>query len=171
MRRIFFTSVVVTIVSTVISTSPVRSEDAVEKDAEGFFKKLDQDQDGKLTGKDFDENRKAFFERLVKDGDKNADGELTFEEFQTTNKPEKKPQGTLGMAPKRPGFSGDPAEHFRRLDADQNGKLTKEEMPERMQSRISKIMERMGKTELSQEDFVKIAERMQGKEKNRTNPN
>jgi len=61
-----------------------------------------------------------------------------------------------------PGQQGrpDPAQMFQRFDTNNDGKITKDEIPEPMRERLAPAFERLGKTELTREDFAEATRRM-----------
>lgn len=141
------------------------------------FNRLDSNKDGKLTLDELpDEARdrlRPVFERLVKT-------ELNQEDFtkaaERAGGREGGPPNGQGPAGGRPGGGPgqgggpngqgggaggpppDPAEMFSRLDANKDGKLTVDELPEQAKERLSPLFQRLGKTELTREDFMKAAE-------------
>ncbi len=106
------------------------------------FEMLDRNKDGKVT---LEEVPEQFRDRIKPLFDRSGKTELTFEEFT---------RQALGGA--RP----DPAELFKRLDANSDGKLTKAELPAEFKERWAGALERLGKDEITQDEFVQIAQRM-----------
>ena len=126
-------------------------------EADALFTKLDKNSDGKLTEDEIPEEQARFFERLVRLGDKDKDGVLTKEEFQQANKPEEKPNVPLGPAGGGAGGrGGDPRQRFEMLDRNKDGKITLEELPEQIRDRMKPLFERLGKIEITAEDFAKF---------------
>lgn len=92
-----------------------------------LFKKLDQNQDGKVTADEVPEPRRAFLERLLRRGDEDKDGALSRAEFVGAFRPPDdagKPRGPDGPAGPPPHGAG----LFGLLDADRDGKLTAGEL-------------------------------------------
>ena len=106
------------------------------------FEMLDRNKDGKVT---LEEVPEQFRDRIKPLFARSGTTELTFEEFT---------RQALGGA--RP----DPAELFKRLDANSDGKLTKAELPAEFKERWAGALERLGKDEITQDEFVQIAQRM-----------
>lgn len=106
------------------------------------FAKLDKNGDGKLVASEVPEERKRFFERLLRTGDKDGNGELTKEEFVAGLKdapaPQRRPGAGDGGAPGGRPFVN-PEEMFKRIDANGDGKITKEEAPERMKEFFDRL--------------------------------
>ena len=124
-------------------------------DADAVFKKLDKNGDGKLAASEVPDEQTRFFERLVRLGDKNSDGELTLEEFQQANKPEERPNVPLGPQGGDAG-AANPRQRFEMLDRNKDGKITLEEVPEPLRERLKPVFEKAGKQELTLEDFGRL---------------
>ena len=95
-------------------------------DREQFFADRDTDGDGKLTGDEIPERMQDNLERI----DSDQDGSVTLEEMQA------------GMRNRRGGRGGrrrDPAQVFSRSDEDGDGKLTGDEIGERIRENLSSI--------------------------------
>src|SRR5262249_47501522 len=103
-------------------------------DPGALFSQLDKNGDGFITADEVGDDRKAFFERLLRVADKDKDGKLSKEEFAAglaglAKGEAKRPEGVPGK--KGPfGKDFDPEAMFNRLDKNGDGKLTKDEIPE-----------------------------------------
>ncbi|MFG0332239.1 MAG: EF-hand domain-containing protein, partial [Maioricimonas sp. JB049] len=86
-----------------------------------LFSQLDSDGDGRLTVDELSDDRKRFFERLLRVGDANEDGILTREEFEAATSAEERPVQTPRQG--RGGRDFDPEARFRQLDRNGDGKL------------------------------------------------
>lgn len=138
---------------------PVWAEDdkpAAAPSPEQIFKELDKNSDGKLTADEVGEDRKRFFERLVRVGDQNDDGKLNAEEFQKASKSDDRPveagRGEAGREGRdRPDFE----QRFKQLDRNSDGKITRDEVPDLAKPFINPLFERFGKDEITKEEFLK----------------
>lgn len=134
--------------------------------AKQFFDRLDQNKDGKIEKSELppplQERLRSAFDKLGKDS-------VTLEEFQKL-----RPQSS-GRSPgqgDRPNGSaqrqyGDPAEGFKRLDKNGDGKLTLNEVPDQARRFIGGIFERSGKGKdgsLSVDEFTKAITSVRGRQ-------
>ncbi len=129
-----------------------------------IFKQLDRDGNGVLQSDEIEPAQQKAFARLLRVGDKNQDGELTHEEYQSALAPEQPAEFLPGdnAGPQR-GRGGFDAERlFRRADKDGDGKLTLEELPEQLQPRLRPVYERLGRDALTKEDFENLRKRFAG---------
>ena len=122
---------------------------------EGLFEKLDANKDGVLTADEIEgEDRKAAFESALRRGDKNEDKKLTKEEFQAglqrregDRQPEPGRDSPRARQPEgaRPdGPRNDPRiaeEQFNKLDANSDGKLTEDEVPEGQREAFRRMLQ------------------------------
>lgn len=135
-----------------------------EKPEIKIFEQLDKDQNGKLTAEEVSDEKKRFFEQLIRDADANKDGVLDREEY--LNPPKAKPAVTLPDGEGRPGAGGKPmrdlGQIFERADKNGDGKVSAEELPEKLAARLKPLMEKAGKDELTREDLEKLMARREG---------
>ena len=146
-----------------LSTGPVLLADDAERKPEQLFNQLDKDSNGQLAKDEVPENQERFFDRLVRIGDDNEDGELSRKEFiAAMEAPEARAQAQPqegrrgGPGGGRPQFS---EEMFNRLDANGDGKLTKSELPEQAQERMGRLFDRLGKDEVTLDDLKQMQAR------------
>jgi Ca2+-binding EF-hand superfamily protein len=116
------------------------------QDARERFEMLDRNKDGKVT---LEEIPEQFRDRMKPLFDRAGKQELTFEEF-----------GRLAVGGGGDGNRPEPGEFFKRLDANSDGKLTKDELPAEMRERLAPVFERIGRSEITREEFQQFAERM-----------
>ena len=127
---------------------------------EEIFERLDQDGDGKIKAEEVPEQRRPMFERLLERGDENGDGALSRDEFVKAfpgRRGEGRPgQGRPGQGPggRPPAFGG--GRFFERLDQNKDGVVTKDEVPERLRDRILPLFDRLGKEQLTRDDFGQL---------------
>jgi Ca2+-binding EF-hand superfamily protein len=132
------------------------------QDDSDLFTKLDANKDGFVTADEVPEANKALFDRLLRNADKNSDSKLSKEEFQAGLKPAEGPRPPLGGA-ERPGFPGtrpDPRELFNRMDANKDGKLTKDELAqrERLPENFA-LLDANSDGSISQDEFMEFGRR------------
>ncbi len=125
---------------------------------EALFDSLDANGDGVWTAEEAGEAKGELFKRLATLGDDNKDGKLTKAEFLKSLNPPAE-QAPAEQAPPRgerpaPDFS----EMFRNLDRNGDGKLSREEVPEPLRERFAPLFERLGKNELTADDFASLRE-------------
>jgi Ca2+-binding EF-hand superfamily protein len=127
------------------------------QDAGDLFSKLDANKDGYVTPDEVPEPQRALYERLLRNADKDGDKKLSKEEFQAGLKPDETPKPPLAGGPGGPGGprggKGDPREFFSRMDANKDGKLSKDELPEQMRENFAR-MDANGDGSISQEEFA-----------------
>ena len=129
--------------------------------AEKLFGRLDANNDGKVTLEEVPEERRPMFEKLVERGDKDGDKALSKEEFAAAmpggeGRPDKKPgKGKEAKLAKK--GRPEPGQLFGRLDANSDGKVTLDEIPEERRPMFEKLIERGdkdGDKALSKEEFA-----------------
>jgi Ca2+-binding EF-hand superfamily protein len=142
-----------------------RPSEAKTSDAEGpaaaeyadrLFKRLDTNGDGKVVLDEVPEKRKPMFEAMLKRSGKPEGEGISPEEFARIidratdkEKPAKKPGKPDGAPP--------PARIFKQLDANADGKVTLDEVPEARRPMFEKLFKRAGKSEgegLSREELI-----------------
>lgn len=140
-----------------------------DKKTDGLFRQLDKNSDGKLVADEIPEKQTRFFERLVRLGDADKNGELTQSEFnkateETADAPPRNPNGN-GPG-RRPGSSAprqfDATEFFKRLDKNGDGKVAKSELPDQFAQRLAPAFEKLGKDEITLEEFQKLQQQAEG---------
>jgi Ca2+-binding EF-hand superfamily protein len=141
----------------------LRADDKpAEKTPEQLFQEYDRNNDGKLSADEFPDDKQTIFERLLREGDKDKSGTLTKDEFLEAVKPEERrpapPAGDGARPQGLPDFN--PRQFFNRLDRNRDGKLSVDELPEGpARNRFKPLFDRLGKKELSLEEFTRAAER------------
>jgi Ca2+-binding EF-hand superfamily protein len=136
---------------------------AYSQDDADLFGQLDKNNDGKLVASEIPADKKRFFDRVVRIGDKNEDGQLTKSEFQaatseSTDTPVADTPTPNRPQRGRPGASRNPEEVFARFDRDKDGKLTRKEAPEP----FGRLFDQLKKDSVTLEEFKKVAQRREG---------
>ncbi len=142
------------------------AQDAPKPD--DLFKQLDKNNDGKLVRSEIPEDHVRHFERLLRVGDDDKNGELSKAEFDkaTSEKQDepRRPEGAPGAGPGgRPGFGGgipDAKQAFERMDQNKDGKLSRSELPEFIRERLGRVFDELKKDEITLEEFEKGREKL-----------
>lgn len=128
-----------------------------------LFKTLDANNDGKLVADEIPAEQVRFFERLVRLGDADSNGELTRSEFTkaTTDSVAggSPADNSRARRPGNPQFDG--REFFSRLDRNGDGKLSRNELPEQIAERLGPAFEKLGKDALTLEEFQQLRQNME----------
>lgn len=171
MKRINFWALLATGLLGLPVLATYAQDDAKKPEAnqsEDLFKKLDKNVDGKLVPDEIPEEQGRYFDRLVRLGDKDDNGELTKAEFDAAVKRSDAPIQGGGFGGGAGGSGGgrsmlDFKQMLERLDKNKDGKLSKDEIPEDGPARFLRdMMERQGKDSLTAEDFEQMRQRVPG---------
>ena len=138
---------------------------AADADAATLFAQLDVNKDGQISADEVPQEQRRLFERLLRSGDQNKDGKLAADEFAKAlaGRPEKgdaregkRPEGDRPDGDKPPR-----AERlFKRLDANRDGKVVADEVPEERREMFAQLVKRGDKDgdgALSHEEFVQAS--------------
>ena len=140
----------------------VGQEEAERARPEQLFEQLDNDGDGTLQADEIAQDRKRFFERLVRVADKNDDGALSRDEFLRGLAPDEdrgRGEFPAGGADRRPMF--EPKQMIERFDGNGDEKLSRDELPEPLRERLAPLFQRLGKEELSADDLERARRAME----------
>lgn len=127
-----------------------------------LFERLDANRDGKVVLDEVPEKRREMFQKLIARADKDGDGAVTREEFAKAGPPA---GGDASKPAKRPESGRGPAELFKRMDRNADGKVTADEAPEERRPLVAKMIERGdkdGDQALSLEEFSKVFPQRKG---------
>ena len=116
--------------------------------ARPLFDRLDQNKDGQVAADEITEERKSYFERLLREGDKNNDGKLSRDEFQAAaQQGRRRPDAPESneQRPRQTERNVDPSAIFRTLDKNADGKVTPDEVPEERRQRFQAGLSRSDK--------------------------
>ena len=137
-----------------LSAGPLLAQD------EDLFGKLDANKDGFITEGEVEGEGKAKIERLLRTADKDGDKKLSKEEFAAGLKEPEAPRQPLGDtrgAGPRGGEMRDRLEAaFNRTDANSDGKISKDEVPEAMRERFGQMLERVGADSANKEQYFRF---------------
>ncbi len=121
-----------------------------------LFARLDANQDGKVEIDEVPAEGRDRFAKLVERNDKDGDGALSQDEFVTDNP-------VRNASTTRPLADRDPAEVFKFIDRNGDGKVEADEAPEARREGLARMIERGdkdGDNALSLEEFTAIAKRV-----------
>jgi Ca2+-binding EF-hand superfamily protein len=108
-----------------------------------LFTQLDTNKDGFITDDEVEGSKKALFERLVRVADENGDKKLSKDEFSKGTQKSTEAKPPLTGEPGRPGRPGGGAagikEYMTRLDKNGDGKISKDEAPERIKENFDRL--------------------------------
>lgn len=150
-----------------------QQQEGRNRDQGALFERLDTNKDGVITSDEVGEDRKSFFERLLRTGDKDKDGKLSKEEFAAANQDER-PRQPAGDQPnpRRPGEGApniEPERLFRLMDKNGDGKVVPDEVPEERRENFKANLSRGDKDgdgAMSLEEFkanMEVMARMMGR--------
>lgn len=137
-----------------------------QDDSGDIFKKLDKNGDGKLVASEIPEDQSRFFDRLVRIGDSNDDGELSRSEYDSATSDEagSPGPGARGPGEGRPGGSRpDASEFLNRMDRNKDGKISLNELPEFVRGRMGPIFKESGKDALTFAEFAQARQKLGGR--------
>jgi len=110
-----------------------------------LFQQLDANSDGQLADSEVSEEHQRLFKRLLRKCDKDGDGKLSRAEF-TAGLNEERPQPPADAPPNGGGrfaqfLQANPEDIFQRLDANGDGKIERDELPEQVRQALERFFE------------------------------
>jgi Ca2+-binding EF-hand superfamily protein len=132
-------------------------------DGAALFGRLDADKDGQVTASEAGQEHRRLFDRLMRNADKDANGQLNQEEFVAGLK-DKGPGRERGDRPDGPsdagrrgaGRFGQMADRLREFDKNADGKIELDEVPEERQEMFEMVLDRFDKNDDDAMDLAEI---------------
>lgn len=141
--------------------SGLLADEPDQPDRAAIFQQLDANRDGLVTEDEVNDEQRQLFKRLLRTSDKDADGKLSQAEFLTglkEDRPEPPPDAPPAADRLAAFLQARPAQIFKRLDANGDGKLEISELPEQARPRLEPFVARFdadGDNALSIDEFRK----------------
>ena len=136
------------------------------KGPEQLFRELDKNNDGKITTEEVGAEHRRHFDHLLREAGKTDKDGLTRDEFLKALQPDERRIKGVNDFGGREGRRGkgnfEPGQFFNLLDKNKDGKLTLEEVPDRMRERFPQALRQAGKKDgdsLTREEFQKFVGR------------
>ncbi len=122
-----------------------------------IFDALDADRSGTVTGSEVTDAQRGQFDRLLRRGDRNQDGQLTREEF-LAGLEEPAPVDIESQASNGRGMRGnmDPQRMIAFMDRNQDGFVSLEELPEIARPRLTPLFDAYMTNRMKVDDLVKL---------------
>lgn len=141
-----------------LSATPLLAEEEGD-----LFAQRDTNKDGFITADEVGDENKALFERQLRKADKDGDGKLSREEFAASLKADETPKQPLAGGEGRGGRPGagqfNPKEAFARMDANKDGKISKDEARGPIEQNFDRI-DGDSDGSISEEEFMAAARRL-----------
>lgn len=139
-------------------STPAAADDEPGRRGEGrgsFFERLDKNQDGQITIEEVGPERARYFERLLREADKDGDGKLSRAELRANFADRVRGDGDR---PGRGNFGGRLAgigERLKQLDTNEDGKVSLDEVPEERRDMFEGLLDQFDE---DGDDAISLAE-------------
>ena len=125
-----------------------------------FFDRIDKNGDGFITADEIAPERATFFERMLREGDKDGDGKLSREEFRVGFAERARGGRVRPEGGNFGGRLGGIVERLKQLDTNQDGKVSLDEVPEERRDMFEALLDQFdedGDDAISLEEMTKAA--------------
>jgi Ca2+-binding EF-hand superfamily protein len=123
------------------------AEQAVSAEVRRMFRQLDGNQDGQLTAQEIAGEQARLFNRLLRTADLDGDGQLSLAEFDQGLEPDRPAKQFVQKQPNRLPGSDELLLLLAMMDANADGDIRFDEVPERLRPFYLRLEERIGRTE------------------------